>query len=431
MIKEITKLRDFWFYLIGQFISVIGDTACNIALAWWILDKTGSATTMSLVLAPMVFTKIALLPLFGPIGDRYSRKWVAIIGDISRFTVFAIIAVIAYLGIFNLPLIIILFVISSVGSALFSSISQSIIPQLVEKEDLQKVFRYSNAVLEFGMIGGGVIGGFAVTYLGVGGAFLLNAVTFFIATIFTFFIKSNTKAERVKSVVGNGLVVWFSEIKVGLKIVVKIPVELWLIIVAAILNMFLSPLNIALPVFVKEVENMPAWFLGTLFSSLSAGSIVGAIILGKLSKYFHSDRIIVGSLVIFGLMVSMISIFSNPYLPILVMFIAGIAIVCMNVPIFTQSALAMPDEYRSRTGSIRNSVVQLMNPLGLALAGPVVAYIGAGATMKLMGIIVVLIAPFLFLIPKFSEFYRSNPEQTSRFFKLNYPKAFDEVGTEE
>ena len=171
MIKNFTKLRDFWFFLIGQFISIIGDGAVNIALAWWILDKTGSATKMSLVLVPMAITKIILLPLLGPIGDRYPRKWIAIIGDLSRGLIFATIAVVAYLEIFNLALIIVLFIISSAGSALFMSISNSIVPQLVEKDDLQKALRYSNAVLSFGRVSGGIIGGFAVTYLGVGGAF--------------------------------------------------------------------------------------------------------------------------------------------------------------------------------------------------------------------------------------------------------------------
>ena len=431
MIKDFTKLRDFWFFLVGQFISVIGDGAVNIALAWWILDKTGSAMTMSIVLAPMVFTRVALLPLLGPIGDRYSRKWIAIISDVARGLTFAMIAIVAYLEVFNLTLIIILFIISSIGSALFMSVSQSIIPQLVKKEELPRALRHSNAVLEFGMISGGIIGGFSVTYLGVGGAFLLNAVTFFIATIFTFLIKSNTKVERVKSNIENVALAWISEVRAGLKIIIKIPVEFWLVAIAALLNLLLSPINIALPVFVKEVENMPAWFLGTLFSSLSLGAIIGTIILGRLNKCFHSDQIIVASTVIFGLGISMISVFPNPYLPILMMFIAGVALVCINIPIFTQSALAMPDEYRSRTSSVKSSIVQIMNPLGLVIAGPLVAYVGADYTINIIGICIIIVAPFLLLIPKFSEFYRSNPEKASTFFKLNYPKAFREIESDE
>ena len=197
------------------------------------------------------------------------------------------------------------------------------------------------------------------------------------------------------------------------------------------MNFFVSPINIALPVFVKEVSGMPPWFLGTLFSSLSLGSIVGSMVLGRLTKYFHSDVIIVGSVVVFGLGLSTVSIFSNPYLPILMMFIAGNAFVWINIPINTQSTLAMPDEYRSRIDSLSGSIVQIMNPLGIAIAAPLIAHVGASTTINIIGVCIAIVAPLLLLIPKFSEFYRSNPEKASSFFKLHYPHAFGEPETDE
>ena len=44
--------RDFWLFRLGQAISIVGDSCNAIALAWWILDATGSAAAMSAVLAP-------------------------------------------------------------------------------------------------------------------------------------------------------------------------------------------------------------------------------------------------------------------------------------------------------------------------------------------------------------------------------------------
>jgi MFS transporter, DHA3 family, macrolide efflux protein len=44
--------RDFWLFRLGQAISIVGDSCGAIALAWWILDATGSAAVMSSVLAP-------------------------------------------------------------------------------------------------------------------------------------------------------------------------------------------------------------------------------------------------------------------------------------------------------------------------------------------------------------------------------------------
>lgn len=66
--------KDFWNFRAGQLISLLGDSCSNIALAWWILDKTHSAIAMSSVLAPAMLVRIFLLPLMGPLGDNFSRS---------------------------------------------------------------------------------------------------------------------------------------------------------------------------------------------------------------------------------------------------------------------------------------------------------------------------------------------------------------------
>jgi len=74
--------RDFWLFRLGQAISVLGDSCGAIALSWWILDATGSAVVMSSVLAPAMVVRIVLTPLFGPLGDRVTRKKLIIVSDL-------------------------------------------------------------------------------------------------------------------------------------------------------------------------------------------------------------------------------------------------------------------------------------------------------------------------------------------------------------
>jgi len=44
------KHRSFLFLWLGQTISRVGDFMYEIALAWWVLQKTGDATLMGAVL---------------------------------------------------------------------------------------------------------------------------------------------------------------------------------------------------------------------------------------------------------------------------------------------------------------------------------------------------------------------------------------------
>jgi MFS family permease len=94
--------KDFWNYRLGQVVSLLGDSCSNIALAWWILDKTGSAAKMSSELAPAMAIRIFLMPLFGPVADRFSRKNLIIIADIWRFFFTLLLAGMVYFNYFNL-----------------------------------------------------------------------------------------------------------------------------------------------------------------------------------------------------------------------------------------------------------------------------------------------------------------------------------------
>lgn len=149
--------RDFWYYQLGQAISIVGDSCGSIALAWWILDKTGSAIVMSSILAPAMLMRIFLMPLLGPIGDRVERKKLIIISDFWRGIFTFCLATLVILDIFNIPAVIALFVLNAFGTALFSA-SGGILAQIVTPDRLQEAYRKSQAVQSTGNVLGGIIG---------------------------------------------------------------------------------------------------------------------------------------------------------------------------------------------------------------------------------------------------------------------------------
>jgi MFS family permease len=420
--------RDFWLFRFGQLISVIGDSCGGIALAWWILDVTGSAAAMASIIAPAMFARIFLLPLFGPLGDRFARKWLAFYGDIWRGVVMCGIAALIFGGIFRLPLVITLFILVAVGSSLFSCAAGSIVPQLVKKEHLQKAMQQEQAINAFGSMIGGIGGGLMVTLVGTGRSIVIDAVSFFIAAAATLMITADTEPERSATAERvNPLVAWFQDLKQGFKVVIKIPVELWMAMVAGLMNFILAPIGIALPVLVKQARAMPPWFLGALGSSISIGSIVGAFAVGYICRKVFADFVITAGIVVIGLGVAVLPGIPNPALPIIMMFCIGIGTMLANIPLHTQMTLAMPDEFRARSSSVTTFICLVASPLGMAFAGALISAIGLNLTMLICGGSLVLTSPLLFLIPKFSVFCRLPPEEASRFYTENYPQAFQEA----
>ncbi len=414
--------RDFWNYRLGQLVSLIGDSCSHIALAWWILEKTGSAAQMSSVLAPAMFVRIFLLPLVGPIGDRFARKNLIIIADLWRLVFTLVLAGMVFFDFYNQPLLIFVFSLVSVGSALFQAAAGGIVPQIVEKNKLQVAMQQSQAINSLGNILGGILGGVVVSFVGVFGAFLIDSVSYLVAGFFTAFIQADTKPKRIVSPkLGNALNRWTVELFDGFRILYRLPVLFWICIIAMFMNLALSPLGVILPVLAKEARDMPAWYLGSLESSIGLGAVIGAFTLNVPKRILSTHWLLLLSIAMIGIGVALLPFAPTIVLPLTVLFWIGIGSTWANVIIGTQVSLSVPDSFRARIGSIMGFLCSGISPLGIAGVGLLISGIGLTQTLVFMGLWVVVMTPLMLAIPRFSTYVDSSPEEAGAFFQKHYP----------
>ncbi|MBV9788765.1 MAG: MFS transporter, partial [Chloroflexi bacterium] len=74
-IKLFTALtvRPFALLWLGQTVSRLGDFLYQVALAWWVVEKTGSSTVMGIVLLCSLLPTLVFGLLGGVVGDRLPR----------------------------------------------------------------------------------------------------------------------------------------------------------------------------------------------------------------------------------------------------------------------------------------------------------------------------------------------------------------------
>src|SRR6266487_1272046 len=92
------SLKHRWFALLwsGQTISRLGDSLYRVALAWWVLEQTGSATAMGTVLI-CSFTPMLIFLLIGGVAvDRFPRVRVMLASDLLRGLVASSVALLAF-----------------------------------------------------------------------------------------------------------------------------------------------------------------------------------------------------------------------------------------------------------------------------------------------------------------------------------------------
>ena len=93
---QIAHRSSFALLWSGQQLSALGDSIYRVALAWWVLEKTGSAKAMSTIFIFASTPMLVFLLIGGVAVDRYSRARVMFLSDILRGLLIGIVALLAF-----------------------------------------------------------------------------------------------------------------------------------------------------------------------------------------------------------------------------------------------------------------------------------------------------------------------------------------------
>ena len=80
---RLTGMRGFTVIWFGQLVSLLGTGMTNFALSFYIFEKTGQATALTIAIFCFVAPSILLSPLAGALVDRSNRKLVIILTDLA------------------------------------------------------------------------------------------------------------------------------------------------------------------------------------------------------------------------------------------------------------------------------------------------------------------------------------------------------------
>ena len=96
---RVLRHRDFRYLWLAQSASVVGDCIVIVALALFVIELTGSATDLGLVLAAASLPLVAFLLIGGVWADRLPRHRVMVVTDLVRFALHALLATLIFTGI--------------------------------------------------------------------------------------------------------------------------------------------------------------------------------------------------------------------------------------------------------------------------------------------------------------------------------------------
>lgn len=142
----------------GQAISMLGSHGVQFALIWWLAEKTSSPLMLGISGIVAYLPMSLFSPAAGIAADRYNRKFISIFSDLAMGTAALIYAVL--LSVFELPVwtVFIMLCIRGIGSTFQQPAIQSIIPQLVPKDQLVRTNGWMQLLNSGSFLLGPVIG---------------------------------------------------------------------------------------------------------------------------------------------------------------------------------------------------------------------------------------------------------------------------------
>lgn len=269
--------RDFRLLFSGRFVSLVGDGAFLVAVAWEAYTLSNSPTALSLLGVAMAVPLIALLLLGGVVSDRHDRRHVMMVADLVRAGLLILLGVLALSGSLELWQMAVLAVPYGAAEAFFDPASDAILPQVVEGSELLRANALEQLARQPALnMAGPAIGGVLVGVLGTGAAFLADGATFLVsaATLWAMAPRPPLGAGggRAAPLAGAG-----RELREGFAYVRR-HVWLWGTFVCAAVAylLFMGPATVLLPYMVKHVLGGSAFELGLVLAAGGFGAFVCA-----------------------------------------------------------------------------------------------------------------------------------------------------------
>lgn len=184
MVFSVLQTTRFRNYFISDIISGFGVGMSTIGANWYLMDRTGSITTVGLMLSLNVIAGFLISAFAGTFVDKWNRKTILLWANVVRAAALLLI-VGAFFGTgFHAMYLYAFAVVNGMGWALYMSASRSLVQELLPEDQLIHGNSLIEISLQVGMFMAGGLSGFLYKYIGFEAILLLNAAAFLVSSLF-------------------------------------------------------------------------------------------------------------------------------------------------------------------------------------------------------------------------------------------------------
>jgi MFS family permease len=362
------QFREFRLLFAARVISLTGSAIAPIALAFGVLQATGQATDLGIVLFARQGIETLLLLFGGVLADRIDRRLVMVGGSLASCISEAAIGALFLTHTANLLLLCAFAMIDGAGDAVFFPASAGLTPSTVDPEHLQK----ANSLIGFARNGssifGAAIGGVLVAVIGPGLSIEIDSVSFLVAAVLIALLHSIPTLRTART----GLI---AELREGWT-EFRSRTWLWAIVLqfSFVNTAYAGTLFVLLPLRARELYG-GAGAYGLLIAVFSVGSLCGGALMLRVQP---RRPLLIATLGILAFIPEVVVLAIGAPLPAVLgaALLGGIGIEVFGVLWVTTMQREIPADRLSRVSSYDALGSLVFTPIGVAVAAPLAIAVG-------------------------------------------------------
>lgn len=369
------KSHNYRLYFGGMLLSQIGNWMQRVALAWLVLDLTGSSVALATV-AILEFAPALLFGLFaGVAADRWPRR--SLLGTLAVLQILqaGALAAMVFADHVSLWLVYGLALLGGALNTFDEPVRKALAGETVARQDIPSAIGLNSTLFNTARIVGPALGGIIIATAGSGWCFLLNALSFGGVLLMVLWLKTSGSPLQ-QGAPGTRVL---TQVMEGLRYARREPVLMLPLLVHAFLGTFGYNFGVTLPLLARyEFGTGPEGF-GAMHTAMGVGALLGALLAA-------GCREVGPQIVLIGALGFSLRLFGVALAPVYAVVLGALGLLGVCTVTYTASAntliqLHSLPEYRGRVLSMWMLLNAGMTPLGAALTGTLADIIGIRATL--------------------------------------------------
>ncbi|GLW31126.1 MFS transporter [Actinoplanes regularis] len=388
-LRSSPAFRRLWA---GQLLSGLGSQMTMVAVMYQVWQQTHSTVWTGAVGLAQALPVIAFGLFAGALADRSDRRRLYLTTKIGSTVCSALLVAQAFLGSTSIAGVLVLLGVQACFGAAAGPVGQTFLPHLLDKDELGAGVALNHISFQASMLAGPAMGGLVLGWLGVGGCYLIDTVTFLVAVWAVAGLPrlapTGERGAPGLRAVGEGLRFLIGDRAVRGALLIDLA--------ATVLAM---PISLFPLVNAERFGNDPRT-LGLFLTSIAVGGLGASVLSGAFTRLGRPGLVMLCGASLWGVALTLFGLVTDPWLGLGCLVLAGAADTVAVVSRATVVQLHTPDELLGRVAAAEQIVGH---------AGPEVGNLRAGLVAGAFSGPVALVSGGLLCLAAVAAIARTTP----------------------